>query len=270
MNERVAPIVGFLSGKGGVGKSNIAANVAVACRILGAEVLLIDGDLGLANLDALLGLQPSRTAADVVSGRCGLNDAVVEGPHGIHVLAAARGDRELTANGPSELAPLLLPVFEARRRYGIVILDIGSGIGKTALTLSASCDLAVLVTTPELTSIVDAYAMLKVLATEAPDLPTQVLVNGTRNEYEASHVHDQLTVVARNFLSRVPGQLGYVPTDARLIEAVRRQRAVVDVFPSARASRLLVGIAKRLLDERAPGRRSQRPPADDSTIGART
>ncbi|NNL67457.1 MAG: P-loop NTPase [Myxococcales bacterium] len=247
MSGREAPIVGFLSGKGGVGKTNAATNVAVACRGRGARVLLVDGDLGLANVDTLLGLLPSHTAVDLLEGRCKLEEAVLEGPRGVHVLPAARGRRGLSDCRPHELAGLLLPLLEASDRYDLVLLDLGTGIGDTAVGLSACCDLAVVVTTPELPSLVDSYAMLKVLATEAPELPVEILVNAGRNEAEARRVHEQLVQICERFLARSPGFLDFVPIDARLAEAVRLQQAVVERFPTSRSSRGFSRIAERLL-----------------------
>ena len=270
MTGASTPIVGFLSGKGGVGKTNIAANVAVACAGLGAEVLLVDGDLGLANLDALLGLAPAHTVADLLDGRCGLDEVIVEGPRGIHVLPAARGQRGLSDCRPQELAALLVPVLASRSRYGIVLIDAGTGIGDTAVSLSVCCDLAVVVTTSELTSLVDSYAMLKVLSREAPELPVDLVVNATRDEREARSVHDQLERIARQFLCRTPGWLGFVPTDARLAEAVRLQKTVVEGFPTARSSRGLVRIAERLLRPRSRSSQPVRsePRADRVEAGA--
>jgi len=248
------PIVGFLSGKGGVGKTNVAANVAVAARGLGARVLLVDGDLGLANIDILLGLSPARSVVDLLEGRCALEDVIVEGPRGIHVLPAATARGELAALRPHELAALLLPLFASTDRYDLVALDIGAGVGATAMGLAACCDSAVLVTTPEPTCLADAYATLKVLRREAPELPVEILVNTARGSREARSTHDRLDRLARRFLDVSPPFLGHLPHDARLEEAVRCQRAVVEAFPNSRASRSLVSLAQRILRKR-PGRR---------------
>ncbi|MEM7409176.1 MAG: P-loop NTPase [Myxococcota bacterium] len=246
MNEKDAPIIGFLSGKGGVGKTNVATNVAVACATRGARVLVVDGDLGLANVDTLLGLAPRNTSRELLSGHCAFEEAIVEGPRGIHVLPAGQGTRRLSDCRPHQLAPLLVPLFAATRRYDLVLIDIGAGVGETALGLAACCDLAVLVTTPEPTSLVDAYATLKALAQEA-QLPVEILVNASRSEGDARRTHDHLEKIAKRFLDLSPAFLGHVPSDDRLAEAVRLQRAVVESFPTAKSSRTLVRVAERLL-----------------------
>lgn len=242
-----APIVGFFSGKGGVGKTNVAANVAVAARGLGKRVLLVDGDLGLANVDVLLGIAPHRTLGNLLDGECTLDEAVVVGPRGVHVVPAATARSELSARGPLELSRLLVPLFAETRAYELVVLDIGAGIGPSAMALAASCDRAVLVTTPEPTSVADAYAALKVLRREAPDVPVEILVNEADGAVEAHDTHRQLDLLARRFLDVSPALLGHLPSDRRLARAVRQQMAVVEAFPAARASRSLVRLTERIL-----------------------
>jgi flagellar biosynthesis protein FlhG len=241
--------VGVVSGKGGVGKTNVAVNLAVATAGLGAKVLLVDGDLGLANVDVLLGLRPAHSALDVLEGRCTLSQALVEGPRGIHVLAAASGRAELPGLRPRALAPLLVPLYRAAGAYDLVLLDVGAGIGAAALGLAAACDRALLVTTPDPTALADAYATLKVLGREAPDLPLAVVVNEARHESQARDTHRLLERLARRFLGTAPPFLGHLPRDARLAQAVRQQRAVVELFPTAAASRALVRLADALVRE---------------------
>lgn len=246
-------MVGVLSGKGGVGKTNLVANVAVAAAGLGAKVLVIDGDLGLANVDLLLGITAPRTVSDVLAGECSLEDALLAGPRGIHLLPAASGRSDLTSLRPAGLSRLLVPVYRVSHRYDLVLVDLGAGVGVSVIGLAAACDRAILVTTPEPTSLADAYATLKVLGGEAPELPVGVIVNGVRDEIDARDAHSRLERVARRFLHRSPPFLGSLPQDRRLAEAVQLQQAVVEAFPTAVSSRELVRLAARLLRE---GRRS--------------
>ena len=189
----------------------------------------------------------ANTSRELLSGHCGFEDAIVEGPRGIHVLPAGQGTRRLSDCRPHQLSRLLVPLFAATRRYQLLLIDIGAGVGETALALAACCDLAVLVTTPEPTSLVDAYATLKALSTESPELPVEVLVNASRDERDARRTHEHLEKIAKRFLDLSPAFLGHVPADDRLAEAVRQQRAVVESFPTAKSSRTLVQVADRLL-----------------------
>lgn len=249
MNPTSGPaLVGVISGKGGVGKTNLAVNVAVAARELGARVLLVDGDLGLANVDVLLGLTPSRSGADVLAHQVALSEAISEGPRGIHVLPAASAREDLCALRPRELAALLVPLFRAAERYELVLIDAGAGIGPSVLGLAAACDRLLLVTTPEPTAFADAYAMLKVASRELADVPIELVVNETRAAYDARRTHHRLCKLTRRFLSQAPPLAGAIPQDAFLAQAVARQRAVVDSFPSAPSSRVFQRLAVRLLE----------------------
>jgi flagellar biosynthesis protein FlhG len=250
-------LVGVLSGKGGVGKTNLVANVAVAAAGFGAKVLVVDGDLGLANVDLMLGLTAPHTVADVLAGECALEDALLAGPRGIHLLAAASGRSDLTSLRPVGLARLLVPLYQASHRYDLVLVDLGAGIGASVIGLAAACDRAILVMTPEPTSLADAYAALKVLGSEAPTLPVGIFVNAVRGEIEARDTHARLERLARRFLRRSPPFLGSAPRDQRVGEAVRLQRAVVEAFPTAASSRGLARLAERLLRE---GRRGAGAP----------
>ena len=255
MTESRSQIVGVLSGKGGVGKTNLVVNVAIACRGEGKRVLVVDGDLGLANVDVLLGMTPKRNVGDVLRGDCALEDAVAIGPQGIHVLPAASARADLATLRPRELAALLLPLFKAAERYELVLLDLGAGLGTAVLGLAACCDRLLLVTTPEPTAFADAYATLKVLAGELPDTPVEVVVNGARSLGEALRSHARLEKLALRFLARAPTLAGFIPYDPRLPQAVARQCAVIEVFPNAPSSREFARLAVRVS---APGQAAPR------------
>lgn len=237
-------LVAAVSGKGGVGKTNLVANLAVAAGGLGARVLLVDGDLGLANVDVLLGLVPRRSVADWLAAECPLRDVLVDGPRGIHVLPAASGRVDLAALDPVSLARLRGLLREAARDYDLVLVDAGAGVGPSVVGLAAVCDPVIVVTTPEPTSLADAYATLKVLHRVTR---LEVLVNVARDEAEARRTHAQLERVAGRFLGLAVPFRGFVPRDPRLADAVSRQRAVVDVYPSAISSQRLVALAAGLL-----------------------
>lgn len=246
-----APIVGVISGKGGVGKTNLVANVAISAAARGRRVLALDGDLGMSSLDVMLGLVPQRTVAHVLGGECTFEQAILEGPHGLHVLPAASGRADLPSLRPAALARLLVPLFRASAAYDLVLVDVGPGVSSTVVSLAAACDRLLLVTTPEPTSIADAYATLKVLAAEAPDVPVEVVANAVRGENEAKKAHGRIRQVAAQFLHRDPPMLAYVSRDPRLVDAMKLQRPVVEAFPSARSSQQYRRIAGILLETRS-------------------
>lgn len=242
-----ARFVAVASGKGGVGKTNIAANLAVAAAGLGQRVLLVDGDLGLANVDVLLGLVPDLSVADVLADRCSVEDALVDGPRGVKILPAASGRWDLAALGGSEMRALLRRIRRAAAGFDLVLIDAGAGVGPSVVALASSCDPILVATTAEPTALADAYATLKVLHRAAPKRRLEIVVNGARNELEAGVPYRHLARVARRFLKCRIGYRGYVSYDRRLVDAVARQRAVVEAYPSALSSRQLIKLAADLV-----------------------
>ncbi|MDJ0847862.1 MAG: MinD/ParA family protein [Myxococcota bacterium] len=259
--------VAAVSGKGGVGKTNLMANLAIASASLGARVLLVDGDLGLANVDVLLGLSPEQSLADVLEGRCSLDEALVAGPRGIHVLPAASARQDLAALDGAPLSGLRELLRRSARDYDLVLIDAGAGIGPTPLGLAVGCDPVLVVTTPEPISLADAYATLKVVHQTAPGSRLELVVNSVRDETEARRVHAQLERVTRRFLGLEIGFRGHLPHDPRLVEAVRSQQAVVEAFPNSAVARRMASLAAGLLRESRSGPRAmeagrdRRPPA---------
>jgi flagellar biosynthesis protein FlhG len=263
--EATPPLIAVVSGKGGVGKTNLAANLAVAAARGGARVLLADGALGVSNVDVLLGLAPQRTLADVAEGRCGLEDALAVGPAGLAVLPAAGGRADLAALGARALAPLALALRRLAAGYDLALLDAATGVGPAVVALAGASPRRLLVATPEPTSLADAYAALKVLDQEAGPAPVALVVNEADGEREARAVHERLSRLAERFLQREVGWLGWLPRDRLLAAAVARQRAVVEIFPRSPAAWRLVELAERLLAEaRAPALAGERPAARGS------
>ncbi|MGH0033744.1 MAG: P-loop NTPase [Myxococcota bacterium] len=251
---RIEKAVAVVSGKGGVGKTNLVANLAVAAARLDARVLAVDGDLSLANVDVLLGLVPRHTLADVLEGHCRLDEAILRGPDGVHLLPASAARPELATLPGSVLDSLAKPIAEAARSYDLVLVDGGAGIGPTVVGLADLCDRILVVTTPEPTSLADAYATVKVLAQQTSRREVEVLVNASRTTREAHECFDHLRRLADRFLGLELRHFGSLPHDTRLSEAVSRQRAVVDLYPNAPSSKRLVSLAQRLLDRQSGGR----------------
>lgn len=244
--SKAADSIAVTGAKGGVGKSNLALNLAVALGRWGRRVLLVDGDLGLANLDVLVGITPEHNVEHLVRGGVPLERILVEGPAGVRILPAASGVPNLARLDGPVRRRLLAMLADGAREVDQVLVDTGAGLGDTTLSLQLAAGRVVVVTTPEPTSLVDCYATLKVLWASAPDKPVDLVVNAARDEDEGRRTYLKIANAAEQFLGRRPGFLGPVDQDPKVSEAVRRQRAVLDLFPDCPAARCYERIAVNL------------------------
>ena len=250
----------FTSGKGGVGTSNLVLNLAIALGEMGQRVLVVDADLGLANLDLLCGLTPQYDLGDVLAGRCALEEAVMIGPGDVQIVPGAHAIRtgaEVLEGGP---ARLVAELGELESEADFVLVDAGSGLGPGVTMLAAAVDQAVIVSTPEPTSIADAHAAIGRFGRLAAPPRLRVLVNQVRSASEASDVLDCLVASSRQFLGAVVSPLdpGSVRADPHVSLAVRGRRPFLTAFPGAAASRSVRRLARALVRERQVHRRSRR------------
>lgn len=246
---RTALSLVFTSGKGGVGTSNLALNLALALGARGDRVTLVDADFGLANLDLLCGVAPSCDLGDVLAGDRPLADAILTGPHGVRILAGAHGTRtmaDLLAEAPRRLVAEMAAV-EADSDF--LLIDAGSGLGASIATLAGAADGVVLVTTPEPTSVADAHAALKRLD-GARSL--RLAVNQARTRAEGAECLDRLAASCRQFLGLVAAPLGSVRFDPLVPRAVRSREPFLTAYPSSSASRDVRRMAATLRAERPP------------------
>jgi flagellar biosynthesis protein FlhG len=250
---RRARITAVTSGKGGVGKTFLSANLASALTRCGERVLVLDADLGLANLDVVLNLFPKITLHDVFTGKHTLEEAILPAPGGFSVLLAGSGMVEYSRLTSDVREKLLAVIETVRPRYDRVLLDTGAGISDVVLFTVSMADDVLIVATPEPTSMTDAYATVKVLATTQQRRRLQVLVNQVQRQGEGRAVVGQLQQVMDRFVNvnidPPPVRLepiGEVPADPAVRDAVQKRQLLLEAYPGSQAAQALMAIAGRM------------------------
>ncbi len=243
--------IAVASGKGGVGKTNVVTNLAIALRSMGKDVLILDADVGLSNVDILLRLTPRHTIAHILSGAKSMEEVIIEGPHGIKVLPAAFGAQDLT-NLDEFQRMRLLDAFNAYDGgIDVVLIDTSAGISENVAFFCIASREILVVTTPEPTALAGAYGLIKVLSLRYREKRFSILVNAARSEEDATDVYRKMSIAAGGFLNASLDYMGYIPLDACVHDAVRAQMPFIDMFPDGPASRKVREIASRLLDRSA-------------------
>lgn len=245
-NSRVIVVA---SGKGGVGKTNIAVNLALALRQLDNCVALIDVDLGLANVDIVLGITPPYNLGHVFRGEKTLVEIIEDGPLGIKLLAGGSGMSELANLTGWRLEQFVKSLDELNREFDFVVLDTGAGIGQNVLSFALATDEVLVVTTPEPTAITDAYGLIKVVFQRNPQAQIRLIVNMARNPGEAEAVAEKLNSVLREYAQREVEYIGYLLDEQQVNRAVGQQVPFLLSYPSSMASRSIKRIANILAGE---------------------
>jgi flagellar biosynthesis protein FlhG len=243
---RRAVSLAVTSGKGGVGKTNVVVNLAVALARLRNRVVILDADFGLGNVDVLLGLTPASHLGHLLAGDKEMQDILVEGPLGIRIIPASSGLRELTALSARQWQRLNDGLACLGESTDFLLIDTGAGISNNVIDMITGADRVMVVTSLEPTAVVDAYAMVKILTACNPAKELGLLVNGARDQAEADLVFRQLDVAATRFLHRRLHPYGFVPHDLAVREAVLLQRAVVTHAPQSSSSQSFRRLASRV------------------------
>jgi len=238
--------IAITSGKGGVGKTNIVANLAVSLANSGKRVLILDADFGLANIDVLFGLAPKNNLGDFVFGEKSLEEIVIQGPSGVRIIPATSGIEKMTALTPNQQIKLVRGISQLASQTDYLFIDTAAGISSNVINFLLASGLVIVVTTPEPTAIVDAYLMVKILAHRESQKSVFILVNNVSGRDEANSVFRQIDKVSNRFLSKNLQLLGFVEKDKNLTEAVGHQMPVVNMAPQTAAARCLMTIARKL------------------------
>lgn len=249
-----ARTIAVTSGKGGVGKSNLAVNLAIAMSKLGRRVVLLDADLGTANADVLLNVNPRVNLAHVVAGRRTLGEATIETASGVRLVPGASGLAAMAALGESGRGQLIDSLTTLERDTDVIIVDTGAGVSPNVLGFLGAADEVLVVTTPEPTAIADAYALIKtfgrsqdqVAFADAKRRPIDVVVNMCQDEEQARSVFGRLDRVSRHFLNRSLRFGGCLPTDSQVRQAVLRRSPFMVNSPTCRVSQAVIQLAHRM------------------------
>ncbi len=239
--------IAVTSGKGGVGKSNVSLNLAIALGRLGKRVLLVDADTNLANIDILMGVHVKQTLSDVIFGKAYFSDVILNGPEGIKILPGSSGVVEVLEQDAKIRDGLIEAFEEFERIYDIIVIDTGAGLTENVLQFVTSVDDVVLVTNSEPTSITDAYAMIKMTVMRNSNQRISVLINLASKQKDALETFEKLKLAVRNFLNVEIQMLGFLPVDPNIPLAVARREPFLSLFPRSAATTSMVMMARKLL-----------------------
>lgn len=246
LGQHKSRVVAITSGKGGVGKTNFAVNLALGLIQRGRDVLLLDADLGLANVDVVLGTNPTYHLGHVIRGEKRLQDIVYRGPLGLKLIAGGSGLAELLDVGEMELKRFVGGLEVLANQSDYVLLDTGAGLSKQVISFVLAADEILVVTNAEPTAMTDAYATIKVIGRQNPAANIRLVMNAVEDDQEAELAVNRLTMAALRFLGIHVESLGLVPYDGSVARAVKKQQPYLLAFPGTPAARAVKELAATL------------------------
>ncbi|MFT6778097.1 MAG: flagellar biosynthesis protein FlhG [Paraglaciecola sp.] len=249
MNQsRLIKVIAVTGGKGGVGKTNVTLNTAISLAQQGKRVMVLDADLGLANVDVLLGLRVEKNLSHVLSGECTLDEVLVEGPYGIKIAPASSGSQSMTELTPTEHAGLIRAFSELQSQIDVLIVDTAAGISDMVLSFSKASQDIIMVVCDEPTSLTDAYALIKILNKEHGIFRFKIVANMVRSMREGDELFSKLTKVTNRFLDVALELVAVIPFDENVRKSVRKQKAIVEAFPTSPAAIAIRRLAKKAIE----------------------
>jgi flagellar biosynthesis protein FlhG len=240
-------VIAVTSGKGGVGKTNIVANLGYTFCRHGKKVLILDADLGLGNLDVLLGVAPKYNLSHVLMGEKSIGEIIVQGPGNMLILPAASGIQELTQLTKQQKIQILSELDQVIDSVDLLLIDTAAGISSNVMDFNVIAQEIIVVVSPEPTAITDAYALMKVLALKYAEKSCKVIVNLARTPQQGSEVFRQLNLVTERFLDLRIEHVGSVLFDANVTRGIKQQRLVSELFPDTPASKSFRGLARKII-----------------------
>jgi flagellar biosynthesis protein FlhG len=238
-------VIAVSSGKGGVGKTTVSVNLAVALAMQGRKVMLLDADFGLANIDVLLGLHPEQNLSQVLDGECRLEDVIVAGPHGVDIVPAASGKKRMAELDARENAGLIHAFSELPHSLDVLIIDTAAGLSESVVSFAQAAHHVLVLACDEPASITDAYALMKVLSRSYDIAAFKVLTNMTRGAEHGYQLYDKIARVAERFLDVTLEHAGNVPQDEYLRKSIQQQATVLDAYPSSRSANSFRALAQQ-------------------------
>lgn len=238
--------IAVTSGKGGVGKTNISTNLAIMLALMKKKVLILDADMGLANIDILLGIHPKYNLQHVISGEKSLEDILVDGPAGIKIIPAASGFQSLTELTVSQRSILIKEFSKFQYSVDYLIIDTGAGISKNVTEFIKAAGEAIVVTTGEPTAITDAYALIKVMSKDSKDLKMHLFINMVDDLNEAKEVEAKLKSVVEKFIGISINAIGFMTKDSSVVASIRKQAPFVLDNTRCHATACIKNLAKSL------------------------
>lgn len=242
-----ARTIAVTSGKGGVGKTNLTVNLAIALGMAGKRVLVIDADLGMANVDVVLGTVSKYNLLHLLQEQVSLDEVLIRGPYGVNYISGGSGIERAGEFSPDERVRLLNKLSECERLADIILVDTGAGLGKNVMDFILAADEVLLLTTPEPTALTDAYAVMKAYSLYAANKNMRLVVNRVYDEPESQDVVTKLRRTAERFLQMPLTCLGYIYEDRNVMNAVKRQTPLLISYPDTIAARCIQAIANNLL-----------------------
>ncbi|MFC0050154.1 MinD/ParA family protein [Rheinheimera tilapiae] len=252
MKKQMVKVIAVTGGKGGVGKTNVTLNLAMAMAQMGKKVLVLDADLGLANCDVMLGLRVEKNLFHVLAGEVELDDILIEGPFGIKIVPATSGTQSMTELSPAEHAGLIRAFSELRTPFDVLLVDTAAGISDMVLSFSRASQDVLVVVCDEPSSITDAYALMKILSREHAVQRFKIVANMVRSLREGQELFAKLSRVTDRFLDVTLELVATIPFDENVRKAARKQRAFVDAFPKTPASLAVKTLATRAVQWPVP------------------